>query len=282
MNRTHASLIAAAALVIGVAAAIRFLPSSTPPPPAVRDDGTATSVRDGASGAAINSDIPSQAAAVISEATGTTAVVRGGARLPAVAGMRILTEDRIEAGEDGRLAIVWPHYGRTLLSPGTSLSVREAFESTDRETLRIRLDLEKGRIWTRLQRQLGYGSAFRVRAADIVTTADSASFGVSRGDRIGVQVMGFFARVARVRDRPALAGEIARGYPYQKVEEPVGDAVVVEEGEEIFAASGTSALPDPSRMRAGASGDPFIAEGDAVIPADVMAIEPTGDDAVSS
>lgn len=280
MNRTHALLIAAAVLVFGVAGIARYLPR-TGPVPATVGAGSVSPSENGTPGETINRDIPSQAAAVVSEATGTTAVVRGGTRLSVVAGMRLVTDDRIEVGEDGGLAVVWPHYGRTLLASGTVLVLREAFESTDRETIRIRLGLEQGRIWTRLQRQLGYGSLFHVRAADVLVMADSASFGVTRDDGSRIQVLQSSVRVTRVRDRPALAGEIVRGYPYPTVEEPSGTAVTVAETEEVTVAS-AGPVPKPRRADAEPAPDPFVADGDAVIPVEVLAAEPAEDPSESS
>ncbi len=168
----------------------------------------------------------------------------------------VLTGDEIVVSDDGRAAIVWDKYGRTLLDAGTRLRVTEA-ERPSGNSIRARLLLDIGRTWTRLERLLDLDSEVSVGASNVVATVRGTSFGVERlGNDIGVKVTESTVETARFSDpfSPAsLAAFLEDFSPDQTIEAgfKISDAAAVR-----------GPLGASVEMTQDELNDPFVREGD--------------------
>ncbi len=260
-------------LLIGVAAAMLLLvafglwsaqktpqkQAQTPLPIAVTTSSPTVAVAPTSTKEAPKSPVIQQevVAAVITKLKGNATVTQNGKTVKAFLKMKLASGDIVEVSPTGTLAITWTKYGRTILSGGTRLVVSAASVSADAKTLRVRLNLEAGRVWTRLQRLLTADSSFEIRAQNVVATVRGTSFGVAieKNKKIKIQVMESTVGVAHVKD-------------VKDAEEVVGVTVVVAPKEEVVvpvwlvsAEVETPPIPSPQAMTAVEIRDPFVSEG---------------------
>jgi hypothetical protein len=116
--------------------------------------------------------------------------------------------DTIETGNGSSAAIIWPDYGRTVIDANSKITLTKADKAGDK--LNVNMNLDFGRMWTRLERLLGRDSGFEVRASNVVATVRGTSFGVERprtGGNVKVQVAE--SRVAVKKMKSADSNEVA-------------------------------------------------------------------------
>jgi hypothetical protein len=168
----------------------------------------------------------------------------------------VLTGDEIVVSDDGRAAIVWDKYGRTLLDAGTRLRVTEA-ERSSGNSLRARLLLDIGRTWTRLERLLDLDSEVSVGASNVVATVRGTSFGVERlGNDVGVKVTESSVATARSNQPFSQASFTAALELFESQQ-------TVEAGHKVTAAAGSVGILDaPVPMTEDELSDPFLLAGD--------------------
>lgn len=241
----------------GLAMTIRYLPMR---PVSIRVPlGAETPATSSSKRQEPNPEIPSQAGAVLSSVTGTISITRMEKILPATDRMRIESGDKIDLSAHADAIITWPHYGQTHIAGGSTLTVRQAFESTDRLRLMVQLELHGGRIWTHLEQPLYPNSVFDVRMGPILVTVREGSFGVSsNGQKATIQVMQGTTHVLHVTDRPSTGEEHYAGVTQDIIEEVVGKPVDVEAKQQVQVTLGDGSFSALSTMSQEGQSDPFV------------------------
>jgi len=188
--------------------------------------------------------------AYLTDIKGEVYVTHEGTRDEAVQGP-VAEGDVIETEENSSVALIWPDYGRTLVDENSSLTVTEATKAGS--NLNVKLKLDGGRIWTRLERLLGAGSGFEVRSSNVVATVRGTSFGVDHrvDGNVNVQVAESKVGVQKMRT------EFSNDAVGEMFLNPGQQAQVDE--------SIMTAMPKPSAMTATMMNDPFIIEGNTKI-----------------
>ncbi|MCC6563386.1 hypothetical protein IT087_00665 [Candidatus Uhrbacteria bacterium] len=93
---------------------------------------------------------------------------------------KIIEGDEITVSDDGRAAIYWDGYGRTLIDAGTKLRVNAASRPAGEKSIKANLLIDIGRTWTRIEQVLDLGSEVSAATGDVVATVRGTSFGVER------------------------------------------------------------------------------------------------------
>lgn len=155
--------------------------------------------------------------------------------------------DVIETGADSSASVIWPDYGRTLLDANSKLTVSQA--GHDNGNLNVKLKLDGGRIWTRLERLLGNGSGFEVRSSNVVATVRGTSFGVDARvpDAIGIQVAESKVGVQKMQDANSNTA--------------VGEMLVTAGQQASVAENVNMAMPKAAAMSQDMMDDPFVIQG---------------------
>lgn len=161
----------------------------------------------------------------------------------------VLTGDEITVSDDGRAAIYWHGYGRTLIDAGTKLRVTEASRPAGEKSIKANILIDIGRAWTRLEQVLELGSEVTVGTSDVVATVRGTSFGVERqGAASSIKVKE--SKVAASRIGSDAAQDVDAG---SKLDVPTGS---------------TGALRTPAKLSDAELNDPFLLAGDTKIPAE--------------
>ncbi len=256
-------ILGAIVLFFVLALGFRLLPI-TSPGPIITSDATST-----ADQLPINPGLTPQDGVVIEHTDGSATLTRGPTTVPAQARMKVQTGDVLTAG-GAELSVIVPHYGRILLDARTTVTFIEAFESTNRERLRIRLSVENGQVWTRLVKPIGPDSVFSVQAdgADALTLF--ASFGASvNGADVRYEVSNGQIAVSRVAARTPTYQDRANGIDDAVIYDPVGSAITVNKGERVSVPSGDAALTTEAFGVSDRS-DAFVQAGNAEITAPAL------------
>jgi len=87
--------------------------------------------------------------------------------------------DVIETGANGTAIIHWLDQGESRLSTSTRIQI-EALSNDEEGMLDIRLKLEVGRIWMRMQSLLDLESTVSMQTSDVIATVRGTSFDVSK------------------------------------------------------------------------------------------------------
>ncbi len=241
----------------------------------------ATSVLPGLAPRPTSSTAPQPAAAassgaVLAEVQGTVRVRRAGAFIPLLRNMELRAGDTLTTEGTSTAAIIYPDFGRTVVNGGSTVTITQGAEDASHQSLRMRLELEAGRIWTRLQRTLGVGSDFSVRAANVVATVRGTSFGVELQDgHVAVQVMESHVAVTKVTDRPASLGEIQQGVAVDgRVEVPVSLPAIAGPQEAVQAISDVPGAPQLAPMTEGEVDEDFVQAANSEIPEEALRLTP--------
>lgn len=173
------------------------LPTETAPAATTTLDMTATTTAE----ATTTEAVPLPTVAVLENLKGNVRVARSGSTMYGVERLALQQGDVVDVATAGSATIVWTAYGRTTLAGGSRVELKLATTTADTNTIGVRMNLDVGKIWTRLERLLGADSSFSVRAGDTVATVRGTSFGVERkGKTVRVSVMVSHVGVARVKD----------------------------------------------------------------------------------
>jgi hypothetical protein len=184
--------------------------------------------------------------AYLTDLKGEVYVTHNGSRADAAQGP-VAEGDVVETEADGSASLIWPDYGRTLIDSNSKLTVSTANENDG--NLNVHLKLDGGRIWTRLERLLGSGSGFDVRASNVVATVRGTSFGVDGRDAnaIGIQVAESKVGVQKMSSADS--------------DTQVGEMTVTTGQQASINEDVKAAMPTASVMTANMMNDPFIMEG---------------------
>lgn len=126
----------------------------------------------------------------LNEVKGTVTVDRSGASQPAQDGFKLQDGDTVKVSADGSAVIVWSGYGRSMLAGGTTLKVDNADGQNNGGQINVKLEMQAGRMWTRLQKLLSTGSDFSVQSSNVVATVRGTSFGTQvKNGSMNVEVM---------------------------------------------------------------------------------------------
>lgn len=91
----------------------------------------------------------------------------------------VLPGDRIRTGAEGEARITWGDRGYTRIDPSTELVVGQApLEGHLTPGAKIELEIEGGRIWSRMLKLLDLDSSVQVRTSDVVATVRGTTFGI--------------------------------------------------------------------------------------------------------
>ncbi len=195
---------------------------------------------------------PVERIGILRETGGSATLERAGDKTDVTEEVLVQSGDRIRV-EAGSAELVWNGYGRTALADGTDLVIDDVSRPEKGSSLRVRLRLHAGRLWTRLQRLLDVGSDFTVRSSDVVATVRGTSFGIERTER-GVEVKVKESKVA-----------IAR-FPVNAVMTDLNammeNAPLVDAGSYMSLLDNAQLLPKPVLMNAEELNDPFMNAGD--------------------
>jgi len=188
--------------------------------------------------------------AYLTDIKGDVYVTHNGTRNDAQQGP-VATGDVVETEAGASAALIWPDYGRTLIDESSKLTITQADETNG--NLNAKLKLDGGRIWTRLERLLGAGSGFDVRASNVVATVRGTSFGVD-------------ARVANAINIQVAESKVA----VQKMAAADSDtqvgAMTVTTGQQASVDENiNTAMPKAAVMTSAMLNDPFIMEGNTKI-----------------
>lgn len=160
---------------------------------------------------------------------------------------QVLPGDDIVVSDDGRAAIYWDGYGRTVIDAGTRMRVTEASRPSGEKSIKANFLIDIGRTWTRIEQVLDVGSEVSAATGDVVATVRGTSFGV---DRMGG------TSALRVKESTVEA------------KRPGADeGIPVQEGLKLEVAQGsTGAFRAPIALTTTELQDPFLLEGDKDIP----------------
>jgi hypothetical protein len=207
-------------------------------------------------------DMTVSSVATLGDASGDVKILRNNETLTLTPFMTLLVDDRIETGTDGKAEIAWTGYGRTLIAPNTKLTITAADHGSNDDGIGARLKLEAGRVWTRLERLLGSGSSFEVKASNVVATVRGTSFGVGMDLPGKVEVKVAESNVSVARTLSADSDEI------------VGSPVLMMPMQRMEMAEKDTSLPKPVVMTSGEmEKDPFLMEGNVKVPEEYLDME---------
>lgn len=189
---------------------------------------------------------------VISELHGTAKVTHAGKVTPAKEGQHLEEGDSIEVGTSSTVALLWPWYGRSILGARSVLEIHALRESADHQTIRIRLVLATGRIWTRLQQLAGGDGAFAVKASNVVAVVRGTSFGVAYADKkVNVQVVESRVRVFHEDQEPGP----------EELDKPDGLFIDVGQNQETIVSTESAVVPEPQAMTGAELEDSLLRQG---------------------
>ena len=106
-------------------------------------------------------------------------ITRGTEITDGVPDMELYLGDKIEV-LNGEVRLLYPDTGLSVLTQGTTviLSTEDDVENIDSNSLKTKIILEAGSIWTRLERLLGVDDDFEVESGDLVATVRGTAFAV--------------------------------------------------------------------------------------------------------
>ena len=219
-------------------------------------------------------EAPLPVAALLDQVKGNVQVTRDGMTAAGADQFPLEQGDVVNVSATGSAVIVWPAYGRTTLSGGSRVELKVATTTSDTNTIGVRMNLEAGNIWTRLERLLGADSSFGVRAGDTVATVRGTSFGVKRnGKKVHVSVMVSHVSVARVKDEP-LASPSMAAQDVTSTEVVVGTAALLGPQDEMQDDQAKKALAVVKKMTKLELRDPLLVMGNATTTAEEMRMRP--------
>ncbi len=181
--------------------------------------------------------------AVLRVEQGKATVTSGGISQEVTTETQVNAGDDITVSDDGRAALYWDGYGRTLIDAGTKLRVTEASRPDGDKSIKANFLIDIGRTWTRIEQVLDVGSEVSAATGDVVATVRGTSFGVERmGNLSAIKVKESKVEVTRPGSQ---------------------DGVSVEEGFKLEAPRGsTGALRAPVKLSNVELQDPFLLSGD--------------------
>jgi len=160
--------------------------------------------------------------------------------------------DVIETEAGASAALIWPDYGRTLVDENSKLTVTQANQGSG-DDLNVKLKLDNGRIWTRLERLLGTGSGFDVRSSNVVATVRGTSFGVDARNTSAVSIQVAESKVAVQKMTDANSNSA------------VGTMTVTAGQQASVDEDVKTAMPKAAVMSNAMLSDPFIQQGNTKI-----------------
>jgi len=109
-------------------------------------------------------------------------ITRGNETVDGVPDMELYIGDEVEV-TSGEVRLLYPDTGLSVLTNGAKviLSVNDDVENTG-DSLKTRIILEAGNVWTRLERLLGTNENFEVEAGDLVATVRGTAFAVENNN----------------------------------------------------------------------------------------------------
>lgn len=198
-----------------------------------------------------------QIAPRIRTVTGFPFIKRGTSLYHATSSIELAAGDVIQTGPTSTVDVLWPTYGHSLIGNSSVVAIDDAANAP--QAFIAKLSLQAGRVWNRIQRILGPGSFFGVRASTVASVVRGTSFGVALlPSAVNVQVtestVGVFHSAPS--DDPFLAN---------------GPETRVEKGMETDAPfDRSSAIPVPRSLTTQEDRDPFILSGMQDVPADEL------------
>jgi ferric-dicitrate binding protein FerR (iron transport regulator) len=188
--------------------------------------------------------------AYLTDLNGDVYVTHAGQRADASQGP-VAEGDEVETASGASATLIWPDYGRTVLDANSKLVVTQANKTGD--NLNVKLKLNAGRIWTRLERLLGAGSGFEVRASNVVATVRGTSFGVDNrvGGNVSIQVAESHVGIQKMRTEYS--------------DEAVGEMIVGPGQQASVDENIRTAMPQAAVMSNAVLNDPFLKQGNTKI-----------------
>jgi hypothetical protein len=148
--------------------------------------------------------------------------------------------------------------------------IREASTDAKRETLRVRLKVESGRVWTRLQKLLGRDSSFTTQVSDVIATVRGTSFGHGFDGAANVWVKVKESQVALIHTN-AVDAEPTEA----EMQSMMTKATMVTEGMMMEMTPGARQWPKPRTMTdVDQRDDTFMAAGHEAITEAELRIQP--------
>jgi hypothetical protein len=185
--------------------------------------------------------------AVLRVEQGKASVSSGGVLQEVKTETQVNQGDEIVVSDDGRAALYWDGYGRTLIDAGTKLRVTEASRPDGGKSIKAKFLIDIGRTWTRIEQVLDVGSEVSGATGDVVATVRGTSFGVERvGNASAIRVKSSKVKATRVGSTQELLVE--EGF---KLEVPRGS---------------TGSLRTPIKLSDIELQDPLLLAGDKDIP----------------
>ncbi len=185
--------------------------------------------------------------AVLRVEQGKATISSGGAPQEVTTETQVNQGDEIVVSDDGRAALYWDGYGRTLIDAGTKLRVTEASRPDGKKSIKANFLIDIGRTWTRIEQVLDVGSEVSGATGDVVATVRGTSFGVERvGNASAIRVKSSKVKATRVGSEEGLLVE--EGF---KLEVPRGS---------------TGSLRTPIKLTDIELQDPLLLAGDKDIP----------------
>jgi hypothetical protein len=196
----------------------------------------------------INPDLAPQAGAILSTDVTSVVIIRNDVRFEGINGLALQAGDRLEVGSPGGAAIIWPHYGRTLLEEGSVVIIRRAFESTNRERFEAKIFLEKGRVWSKFRDVFSQGQAFQMRVGNVLLDASGGSFGVTResNDDVTIDVRSQAVRAWTIREESPSPQMRAEGFDETYAEVATSKPQEIGGRALIMSQSASTVSADPS------------------------------------
>lgn len=185
--------------------------------------------------------------AVLRVEQGNVSIASGGVMQEVTADTQVNQGDEITVSDDGRAALYWDGYGRTLIDAGTKLRVTEASRPSGEKSIKAKFLIDIGRTWTRIEQVLDVGSEVSGATGDVVATVRGTSFGVERvGNASAIRVKSSKVQATRVDS---------------------AEELVVEEGFKLEVPRGsTGSLRKPIQLTDVELQDPLLLAGDKDIP----------------
>lgn len=139
----------------------------------------------GSSSAVMEANMEEAQAYLVLNGAKASVTREGGAMVDQPSGDFVLQAGDVISVMQGTASIVYPGVGMTQVEAGTSVTYVEDTEATG---FLANLQLQAGRVWTRLDKVLGSGEGFSVSANGIVATVRGTGFGMSVSDSSDVDV----------------------------------------------------------------------------------------------
>jgi len=123
-------------------------------------------------------DTPTPFTARIRTTEGTVLVLRDTTVTHVSAGFHLQSGDIVQTGPTSTADILWPMYGHTALGNESILVISQS--NTEENRLSVKLYVEAGRVWARIQQILGADDMFGIETSNVASVVRGTSFGIHR------------------------------------------------------------------------------------------------------